>query len=68
MVALFPSDLPFFYRSPPILAAEHRSRPEKIIGAEAQLVINNMNLSEESSSWKLKQVEVSQVEARAPQL
>ena len=25
-------------------------------------------LSEESSSWKLKQVEVSQVEARAPQL
>lgn len=31
-------------------------------------MIKNVNLSEESSSWKLEEVEVSQVEVMAPQL
>ena len=51
-----------------VFSVQNIRADQKRIGAEAQLVRNNVNLSEESSTRKLKQAVVSQVEARAPQL
>lgn len=39
-------------------SSEYQGRPDKILGAEAQLLIRNVDLPEESSSWKLDGVEV----------